>query len=242
MSHSGPFVDTAILANIRRIGGDPLLNKIIRLFLDLAPEKIKAAYEGEKNGDLEAVERSVHSLRSSAATIGAPILYELCGTLERLSAENKRDQVAELLCALKESFQDVKMCLEKEKIDLSMKKIMVVEDNPDNRLLVRAILEERYEITECENGLQAIEALKQVTPDLVILDISLPGMDGLEVLSRIRADQNMKDLPVIALTAHAMVGDREKFLLDGFDDYVAKPILDENVLLSVIEQRLAESE
>jgi len=119
-----------------------------------------------------------------------------------------------------------------------MKKIAVVEDNPDNRLLVQVILESQYEITEFDNGFAALEGLQKEKPDLVLLDVSLPEMDGTEVLQRIRAHEQLRDLPVIALTAHAMTGDREKFLGVGFDDYVTKPIVDENLLLDAIRKLL----
>ena len=120
-----------------------------------------------------------------------------------------------------------------------MKKIAVVEDNPDNRLLVRVILEPLYEVSEYETGFAALEGLQKDKPDLVLLDISLPEMDGAEVLRKMRGDSNLKNLPVIALTAHAMSGDREKYLNAGFDDYVTKPIVDENVLLDAIEKKLS---
>ena len=117
-------------------------------------------------------------------------------------------------------------------------KIAVVEDNPDNRLLVNAILDDAYEVSEYETGLEAIEGLPLDPPDLVLLDISLPEMDGLEVLTWIRAQPQFRELPVIALTAHAMAGDREKYLAAGFNDYVIKPILDEDLLLDAIERWL----
>lgn len=117
-------------------------------------------------------------------------------------------------------------------------KIAVVEDNPDNRLLVNAILDDAYEVSEYETGLEAIEGLPLDPPDLVLLDISLPEMDGLEVLSWIRGQPQLRELPVIALTAHAMAGDREKYLAAGFNDYVVKPILDEDLLLDAIERWL----
>ena len=120
-------------------------------------------------------------------------------------------------------------------------KIAVVEDNIDNRLLVQAILEDLYEISEYENGMEVVDGLADNIPDLVLLDISLPGMDGAEVLEWVRSQVRLKDLPVIALTAHAMSGDRERYLEMGFDEYVTKPIVDEEVLMGAIERLLAES-
>ena len=117
-----------------------------------------------------------------------------------------------------------------------MHKVAVVEDNADNRLIIRTILEDQYEIMEFSSGMEAIEGFRKNKPDVVILDISLPEMDGTEILRRIREDSALHDLPVVALTAHAMVGDREKYLAAGFNDYVAKPILDMNVLFSTIQR------
>jgi CheY-like chemotaxis protein len=117
-----------------------------------------------------------------------------------------------------------------------MRTIAVVDDNADNRLIIRTILEVQYEIVEFSSGIDAIEGFKKKKPSVVILDISLPEMDGTEILRRIREDPDLHDLPVIALTAHAMVGDREKYLAAGFNDYVAKPILDMSVLFSTIQR------
>jgi CheY-like chemotaxis protein len=119
--------------------------------------------------------------------------------------------------------------------------IAVVEDNADNRLLLQALLGERYDLVEFDNGVDALAGLSASLPDLVLLDISLPGMDGNEILARIRADERLRALPVIALTAHAMAGDREKYLNEGFNDYITKPIVDETVLFDAIERRLAEA-
>jgi two-component system cell cycle response regulator DivK len=122
-----------------------------------------------------------------------------------------------------------------------MTTIAVVEDNADNRLLLRAILAERFDLVEYDNGIDALAGLGASLPDLVLLDISLPGMDGNEILSRIRADVRLRRLPVIALTAHAMSGDREKCLRAGFDDYITKPIVDETILIDAIERWLAKA-
>ena len=119
-----------------------------------------------------------------------------------------------------------------------MKSIVLIEDNRDNRLLVRALVSEFYVLKEYETGFEALEGMKSMIPDLILLDISLPGMDGVEVLSRLRSDERLRSIPVIALTAHAMSGDRERYLRAGFDDYVAKPIIDEDVLLQAIARAL----
>jgi two-component system, cell cycle response regulator DivK len=116
--------------------------------------------------------------------------------------------------------------------------VAVVEDNADNRLLLQAILGDRFDLVEFENGADALAAITASRPDLVLLDISLPDMDGTEILQRIRANDSIRDLPVIALTAHAMTGDRERFLAAGFDDYITKPIVDETQLFSSIERLL----
>jgi CheY-like chemotaxis protein len=111
-----------------------------------------------------------------------------------------------------------------------LKKIAVVEDNADNRLLIAALLDGLYRITAYEGGAEALEGMARDRPDLVLLDISLPGMDGTELLGRIRATPALRALPVIAVTAHAMAGDRERYLRLGFDHYVAKPIEEEELL------------
>ncbi len=122
-----------------------------------------------------------------------------------------------------------------------MRKIAIVEDNPDNLLLFQAMLEGFYTVTAYETGPEALQGLQQQPPDLVLLDISLPEMDGTEVLRRLRQDPTLRHLPVIALTAHAMAGDREAFLAAGFDEYITKPILDEQILLHAVARFLRTS-
>lgn len=117
-----------------------------------------------------------------------------------------------------------------------IRRIALVEDNADNRLLIQALLGDEYEIDEYENGVDALAGLSRSLPALVLLDISLPGMDGVEILGRIRRDNALRHLPVIALTAHAMNGDRQRYLAAGFDDYLTKPIVDETLLFGAVER------
>jgi CheY-like chemotaxis protein len=119
-----------------------------------------------------------------------------------------------------------------------MKRIAIVEDNRDNRLLLRAIIDEQYDLVEYATGRVALEGIRADPPDLILLDISLPEMDGTEVLRRLRADPAFRRIPAIALTAHAMRGVRERLLAEGFDGYVVKPIVDEEELLETIARLL----
>jgi two-component system CheB/CheR fusion protein len=119
-----------------------------------------------------------------------------------------------------------------------MHRLALVEDSADNRLLVCALLQDRYTIDEYETGRAAIAAIKKQPPDVVLLDITLPDMDGTEVLGALRAEAALRALPVIALTGHAKAGDRERFLNAGFDDYLSKPITDEQQLMVAVERLL----
>ena len=108
---------------------------------------------------------------------------------------------------------------------MEQKTVLYIEDNPHNRRLVRRTLQRRgYEMVEADNGITGLEMVRELKPPLVLLDIGLPQMDGIEVVKHIKADTELQQIPVIALTASAMRGDRERFLAAGCDDYLSKPI------------------
>ena len=105
------------------------------------------------------------------------------------------------------------------------KRILIAEDNEKNIKLFRDVLQlSGYKTLEASTGEQAIELATLHTPDLVLMDIRLPGTDGLEALRRLREDERTADIPIVALTAQAMAGDRERFLEAGFNGYVSKPV------------------
>jgi two-component system sensor histidine kinase/response regulator len=106
-----------------------------------------------------------------------------------------------------------------------MKRVLVADDNPVSRELIREILEtDDCEVIEAGNGQEALENIREHQPDLVLLDIQMPVVDGNAVIRQLRADPRFSRLPVVALTAYAMQGDREKALALGFNSYITKPI------------------
>ena len=119
-------------------------------------------------------------------------------------------------------------------------RILIVEDNQLNMKLFRDVLEATgFRTLEASSGALAVELATQHRPDLVLLDIRLPDIDGVEALARLRSDARTAAIPVVALTAQAMGGDRERFLADGFDGYVSKPV-DVGVLVATVSAHLGE--
>ncbi|HEU5010121.1 MAG TPA: response regulator [Gaiellaceae bacterium] len=103
--------------------------------------------------------------------------------------------------------------------------VLVVEDNEKNMKLFRDVLAATgFRTLEATTGEQAVELASEHAPDLILMDIQLPDFDGIEALRRLRADEQTASLPVLALTAQAMEGDRERFLAAGFDGYLSKPV------------------
>ena len=103
--------------------------------------------------------------------------------------------------------------------------ILIVEDNDKNRKLVRDVLTFKgYEVIETETGEEGVELARERSPRLVLMDIRLPGIDGVEALRRLRAEETTRGIPVMAMTASVMSDDRQKIMAAGFDAYQSKPI------------------
>jgi two-component system cell cycle response regulator DivK len=105
------------------------------------------------------------------------------------------------------------------------KRVLAVEDNISNMILISRVVEaEGYELLEADDGNLALELLAREVPDLILLDINIPGVHGLELAQRLKADDRLAHIPLIATTANVLLGDREKCLEAGCDDYLPKPL------------------
>ena len=114
------------------------------------------------------------------------------------------------------------------------KRILVVEDQPDNRQIIRDMLADTgYEIVEAENGEEALAAIAKARPDLILMDIQLPVMDGYAATRRIKTDPALKSIPIIAVTSYALSGEEKKAREAGCDDYVPKPYSPRQLLAKI---------
>ena len=117
-------------------------------------------------------------------------------------------------------------------------RILYVEDNPQNMRLVRKMLHiGGYEMIEAVNGITGVAVAAREVPDLILMDINLPDIDGLEATMRIKQRPELRHIPIVALTANAMHGDRERFIAAGCDGYLAKPVT-KNELLNTVQRFL----
>jgi signal transduction histidine kinase/DNA-binding response OmpR family regulator/HAMP domain-containing protein len=115
--------------------------------------------------------------------------------------------------------------------------VLVVEDNPDNLRTARALLEGHFQIVEAPDGRAGIDQARKHLPDVILMDVALPVLDGLQALAVLRQDEALRDIPVLAVTASAMTGDRESIMAHGFDAYVSKPI-DYAQLMKALREQL----
>jgi len=123
-----------------------------------------------------------------------------------------------------------------------MKRVLLVEDNADNREVIRTILTHYgYEVIEAHNGEDGVELAQSARPDIILMDLSLPKIDGWEAASRIKSKAELKRIPIIAITAHAMSGDEQKALEKGCDGYLAKPCTPKSVV-ELVEKYLKDRE
>ncbi len=240
--------DPSVVERLRRLGGATLVRQMIELASRNMERRVEESRDAFERGDLPGLARAAHSLRSSAGNVGARELAGLAARVERAARAGRAAGLASVLDAMRLSLAALAEPLTAAAADpegapagdeeVPVKTIAYVEENADNRLLVRTILSGRYRVLEFATGAEALDGFHRQAPDLVLLDISLPGMDGTEVLRRMRADPALAGIPAVALTAHAMAGDRERFLAAGFDDYVSKPIVDEEALFLAIRRQL----
>jgi two-component system cell cycle response regulator DivK len=245
----------AALERLNRFGDERLVRELAALYLDQTSQRIASAHAALRENDPALLATAAHSIRSSSAQLGAETLVAACESLEDAAERIDLSGAAEHLASVEAEFHAFSAWLvqrvspdvvprverrpdESRLLPAHAPTIAVIEDNVDNRLLIDAILGDSYVLDEYATGTEALAMMPTRPPALVLLDVSLPGLDGLDVLARMRRDAALRGVPVVAVTAHAMAGDRERYLAAGFDGYVPKPIVDDRVLIDTVERLL----
>jgi two-component system cell cycle response regulator DivK len=248
--------EDAALARLRRLGGQRLVHDLAAIYLDEMPRRMATARDALQRRDRAALADASHAMKSSSAQLGATELGAACEAVEDAADRGDLEAAGRCFAAVEVQYAAFASRLsaqtgasrrpaETTRADdprdapVGLPVVAVIEDNIDNRLLLDAMLGDRFALDEYPTGVDALAAMPSRLPDLVLLDVSLPGMDGLEVLARMRHDLALREVPVVAVTAHAMAGDRERYLAAAFDGYVAKPIVDDRVLIDTIEGLLS---
>ncbi len=205
------------------------------------PLRIKELKDAHKKQDIEEVRKINHLIKGTYGNLNLSLVYDIS---EKISLELKKENISfDSILHYIEELEYLTHTLDYNELFntyLQFKereiKILIAEDAEETRDFLKVLLETPLiEVTCVENGLEALNLLKTKKFDLVFLDISMPVMDGVQTVSTIKANDNFKDLPVVALTAHAIIGYKEKYLNYGFDAYITKPIND-SVLFSCLEK------
>ena len=205
------------------------------------PLRIKDLKEAHKKQDIEEVRRINHLIKGTYGNLNLSLVYDIS---QKISVELKKEAISfDTVLHYIEELEYLTHTLDYSELFntyLQFKerkiKILIAEDAEETRDFLKVLLETPLVEVDCvENGLEALNLLKIKKFDLIFLDISMPVMDGVQAVTTIKANDNFKDLPVVALTAHAIIGYKEKYLNYGFDAYVTKPIND-SVLFSCLEK------
>ena len=231
---SSSHLDSAMIEQLRSTGGDALVRRMLRLFLVTSADAFRRIDTALESGTLSVVAAAAHHLHSSAAQLRftdiATIADRIANTARAGSTESLQEDVAALSAAL--GTVAAALHHELEKLPKPAR-IAVIDDSEDVRVLVRLVLERQYEVAEYATGSSALAALQRFPVDLLVIDVSLPDMSGIELLEFIKTDPRLRDIPAIALTA-LTPEEGASYLDAGFDMHVRKPVLDTDELLAAI--------
>lgn len=220
---------------------NPSIKSILLKSILKFPIRLKSLKEAYKKQNVEQIREINHLILGTYGNLNLTLIYDIS---KKISEELKKNPVSfdTILYYIEElermthtiDYSDLfNMYLQ---FNTKQIKILIAEDVEENRDFLKAVLESQLISVTCvEHGLNALKAMKEKKFDVVFLDIHMPVMDGLQTISHIKANEELKNTPVIALTAQAIIGDKEKYLPYGFDGYITKPI-NESVLFSYLEK------
>lgn len=230
------MLDRSVTERLRGLGGDALVRRMVRLFLvtsDEARLRIDAALA---NDHAHVAQAAAHHLFSSAAQLRLGAIAELAERVETAAKSgdlaSARALAGEMTAGLAAAAIELRQFLAELPGAAS---VVVVDDSEDVRVLLHLILEPQFDVTEYATGSTALSGIRRIPPDLIIIDVSLPDMSGVDLLRAIRADDTLYNLPAVALTALAEP-EHTSFVETGFDLYIRKPVVDSDEFLRALER------
>lgn len=220
---------------------NPSIKSILLKSILKFPIRLKSLKEAYKKQNIEQIREINHLILGTYGNLNLILIYDIS---KKISDELKKNPISfDTILYYIEELERMTHTLDYSDLfnmylqfNTRQIKILIAEDVEENRDFLKAVLESQLITVTCvEHGLNALKAMKEKKFDVVFLDIHMPVMDGLQTISHIKANEELKNIPVIALTAQAIIGDKEKYLPYGFDGYITKPI-NESVLFSYLEK------
>lgn len=220
---------------------NPNIKSILLKSILKFPIRLKSLKEAYKKQNIEQIREINHLILGTYGNLNLTLIYDMS---KKISEELKKNPISfdSILYYIEELERMTHTIDYSELFNMYLQfktkqiRVLIAEDVEENRDFLKAVLESPLISVTCvEHGLNALKAMKEKKFDVVFLDIHMPVMDGLQTISHIKSNEELKNTPVIALTAQAIIGDKEKYLPYGFDGYITKPI-NESVLFSYLEK------
>lgn len=230
------MLDKTVTDRLRGLGGDALVRRMVRLFLVTSEEARLRIDAALANNHAHVAQAAAHHLFASAAQLRLGGIAELAERVENAARSGEIESAQSLAAELKGSLADAGVELRQFLAELpGAASVVVVDDSEDVRVLLHLILESQFDVTEYETGTTALAGIRRMPPDLIIIDVSLPDMSGVDLLRAIRADDALFNVPAVALTALAEP-EHTSFVETGFDLYIRKPVVDSEEFLRALDR------
>jgi CheY-like chemotaxis protein len=233
-----PLLDPAVIQRLRNLGGDALVRRLLRLFIVTSEESLQRITAAQATSAWHIVQPSAHHLFASAAQLQLEEIANCAAELEASARSGRTEQIESDIARVRAALDVARPALQQVLADLPQaQRIAVVDDSEDVRVLVRLVLEPQFDVTEYPDGTSALTGLRRFPPDLVVIDLTLPDISGMDLLEFMRLDAALRDLPTIALTA-MNASEGKSFTDAGFSMHVRKPIVDTEDFLRKVNQLL----
>src|SRR5688572_26450670 len=233
-----PGLDPRVIDSMREIGGDALLRRMLRVFLVTSSEAMQRIDAALSQSLPERIQVAAHHLYASAAQLRLADLADIAENLEKAARAND-------ISAAQGFAEALRRALTVARADLGLvldalpkaPRVAVIEDSEDMRILLHLLSESHFDVTAYSNATSAIADLQRFPPDLMLIDVCLPDVNGIDVLHAVRSDPLLKGIPAVALTA-LTPPEGESYVDRGFDLHIPKPILDSDAMIQSLNMLL----